>query len=61
MWRKLSVVVVAGLLSSACAEPAAQFDVLIQGGAIHVLVNGDFAVRDSEFTGSMAGEAIRRG
>lgn len=29
-------------------------------GAIHVLVGGQFAIRDSEFTGAMAGRAIRR-
>jgi N-acyl-D-amino-acid deacylase len=29
-------------------------------GAVHVLVNGEFAIRDSEPTGAMAGRAIRR-
>lgn len=28
-------------------------------GAVHVLVNGTFAVRDGAFTGAMAGQAIR--
>jgi N-acyl-D-amino-acid deacylase len=27
-------------------------------GAVHVLVNGEFAIRDGEFTGAMAGKAI---
>lgn len=30
-------------------------------GAVHVLVNGDFAIRNGEFTGAMAGQAIRFG
>jgi N-acyl-D-amino-acid deacylase len=30
-------------------------------GAVHVLVNGTFAIRDGDFTGAMAGEAIRFG
>jgi N-acyl-D-aspartate/D-glutamate deacylase len=30
-------------------------------GAVHVLLNGSFAVRDGEFTGAMAGHAIRLG
>ena len=28
-------------------------------GAVHVMVNGTFAIRDREFTGAMAGEALR--
>ena len=29
-------------------------------GAVHVLVNGEFAIRNGDFTGAMAGEALRR-
>ncbi len=28
-------------------------------GAVHVLVGGSFAIRDAEFTGALAGRALR--
>jgi N-acyl-D-amino-acid deacylase len=55
MWADLAVLDLDAYRDRATFEDPHQF----ADGAVHVLVNGEFAIRDGEFLGTLAGQALR--